>query len=441
MKIALVVPPVEDFYFTPQRASFLGVRTIETLLSRQGADYRLFNGVRPRGKPIPLPVELDYLKPFLGQPLFFKNYHRFGITHEHLAQEVRDYGPDRVLVSSIAYCYATEAARTIKAIKSVLPGVTVYAGGPGPTVHPRYYIENGGADFAVRGEVDHILHDLLNSPERCSAVYGAEIVYPDGPSSPVDTFIPVLARTGLHRGTEFYSTMISRGCPRRCSYCSVRSVFPTFRHAPIAIIKEEIARICGSSVDIHVNFEDDNPTWDFDFFLEVLRLYKTAIKGRFSFSMENGVDFTTLDEEKVTILKHHGLKQLNLSLVTLDNDVLGRLSRRSDTGRLARIIEAARRHSVPVTVYVIAGLPGEGAESIARAMDFLDRMGVLVGFSAFYPVPGTGGYEDLSLFDTRSPLLCRGSSFFGWNGCSTAELVSLFTRARALNLSRPRNSA
>jgi len=74
MRVAIVIQPVRDFYFTPQRASFLGAHTLSEILRRNRVDHHVFNAVRGRGRSIPLPVELNYLSPYLGSRHFFSGY-------------------------------------------------------------------------------------------------------------------------------------------------------------------------------------------------------------------------------------------------------------------------------------------------------------------------------------------------------------------------------
>nr|HPJ37245.1 hypothetical protein [Spirochaetota bacterium] len=87
MKAALVVPPVRDFYFTPQRAAFLGVRTLAALLKERDIPHALISGVRQRGRREPLPDSLEHLRPHVGKKYFFEHFYRFGVTEDNLAAQ------------------------------------------------------------------------------------------------------------------------------------------------------------------------------------------------------------------------------------------------------------------------------------------------------------------------------------------------------------------
>ena len=108
-KVAIVIPCVRDFYFTPQRAAHLGPVLLKDILNQQGIESKIFNGCAGRGRREVLPHEIAYLHSYLGRNGFFKNFYRFGILPEHLSEEVVDFQPDAVFVSSFAFCYAAEA--------------------------------------------------------------------------------------------------------------------------------------------------------------------------------------------------------------------------------------------------------------------------------------------------------------------------------------------
>ncbi len=433
MRVALVVPPVKDFYFTPQRASFLGVRTIAALLRERGIEHAVFNGVRSRGRPIPLPEELSYLDRYVGSTHFFSGFHRFGIREDFLAGQVASYGPDLVLVSCFAFGYANETIETIAAIKRLSPRSYIVAGGAGVSAYPEYFIRNSQADAAVRGQaedcIDMLIRDPGEAPGACSRTAGGALR-----SIPAYThdcpFKPVMMKTRESRDAVYYAAMISRGCPRRCSFCSVRLTFPGYRRAARDDVLAMIGTIPRTDKRVHVNFEDDSLLVEFDGFMDVLDALASHTRGRFSFSMENGTEFALLDADRIRALKRLGVTRLNLPLVSRDERILTASGRRGDADSYAAVAATCRRYDIPVTAYIIAGLPGDTIQSVRAGVDYLLGLDVLVSILPFYPVPGIAGYESTSYFDSISPRLCTGAAFYPWHGIGTDDLVDLFRTAR-----------
>lgn len=437
MRVAIVIPPVRDFYFTPHRASFLGVHTIAGILRDSGIECRIFNAVRARGRPQRLPEELSYLSKYLGREFFFKHYQRFGVLPVHLAEEIRRYGPDRVFVSCFAFCYACEAIEMIDAIKHELPGTDIVVGGSGATCHPEYFLSNSRADFVAVGEADDIAVDIAGGTGSCERLV---CVGRSGKSCAQASpdFRPVLVKTGETEKSVYFSTMISRGCPKRCAFCSVHRIFPSYRRSALGDVQEMFRALSPCAKRVHVNFEDDNATLDFEYFQEILEMLRRRTGGRAGFSMENGVDPATLDESKIRVMKEYGLVKLNLPLVSFNREVLHAAGRACAPDTFKDIAGMCSSFDIPVIAYLIAGLPGESYASVMEAIDFLSGLPVIVGVSPFYPVPGIRGYEDESLFDRLSPRLCSGMSFHQWNECTTEQLVKIFMRGREISLRRLR---
>ncbi|HSV96561.1 MAG TPA: radical SAM protein [Spirochaetota bacterium] len=435
MRVAIVIPPVRDLYFTPQRASFLGPHTLSSILGKHGVEHAIFNAVRGRGRPVPLPDELGYLAPYLCRRYFFTEYRRYGIEDDRMARIVADYRPDIILLSCFAFAYATDALSLSRALKKALPHATLIVGGAGVSAYPDYFLRNAPVDYAVRGEVGDSLVAIVRDPGAFTVDEGLV----DAPGMKVsgrsfEPVIPVIVPIRESRDTIYYSTMLSRGCPNNCSFCSVKLTFPSYQRASLDDVDDLFTTVACSNKTAHVNFEDDNLGMDFDYLSRILDRLGSRTGGNFSFSMENGTDFHALDERKLAFLKRRNIRRLNVSFVSSNERVLAENGRRYSPRDFTGFVRSALSCSIPVTAYLIAGLPGEDYRSINEGIDFLAGLPVLIGISPFYPVPGISGFEEKNRFDKISPNLCKGTSFYPWNMCSTDELIHLFIRARESNL-------
>jgi hypothetical protein len=435
-----VIPPVRDFYFTPQRASFLGVHALAGILGRSGVDCRIFDGTGARGRAAVLPGEFSYLAPYLGGEGFFKRYYRFGMMPDRLAGEIASWGPDHVLVSSFAFCYAAEALETAAACRGRMPHAVITAGGAGVTAYPEYYLRDSAVDYAVAGEADGVIADFLREPLSVPGVHYLKEGKMGDTGSPVppDDFAPVLRRIKVSHNVAYHAAMFTRGCPMKCAFCSSRLHMPTFRMAGLDRVGEMFNDLRDAGGRVHLNIEDDTIASDFSCLLSVLELFRSSAGSDATFSMENGVDFRTLDAGKVRTLAGMGLRQLNISLVSTNAEVLSHYGRSAMMERFEEVVRAAAESGIPVTVYIIAGLKGETAESVRDGLRYLAGLPVLIGISPFYPVPGILGFEDRGIFDRIPPRLCAGTAFYPWHDCSTGDLVSLFREARSINLGKGR---
>jgi len=146
MRIAVVVPPIRDFYLTPHRLSALGARIMAVLCRKAGHEVALFLfPSKERARSLPLPPDASYLLPSMvprefGPLSFFTRFQHFGPSFEVCAQRILEFQPDAILISSFAYAYAEEAVALAQALKGKAPEVTIAVGGAGPSSCPEYYL-------------------------------------------------------------------------------------------------------------------------------------------------------------------------------------------------------------------------------------------------------------------------------------------------------------
>jgi radical SAM superfamily enzyme YgiQ (UPF0313 family) len=221
----------------------------------------------------------------------------------------------------------------------------------------------------------------------------------------------------------------------KCGFCSSKILSPGFRTSPLDDIKKIFSEFVWPE-HAHLNIEDDAIIWDFEYLLEIVKLYHAFAGEAATFTMENGVDYRALNTEKLDALARVGLSKLNVALVSAHASLEGMHGRITATEKFEEVVEAAASRGIPVTAYIIAGLPNERAESAWKDLTYLAKLPVLIGISPFYPVPGIAGYEDKTMFDSMPPRLCAGTSFYPWHNCSTEELVEIFCEARRINLAK-----
>lgn len=429
-------PPVRDFYFTPQRASFLGPAILYDEITREGFECKIFNGCSEKSRPTQLPEELSYLAPHLGKEGFFKHYYRFGKLPKNLADEVIQWQPNVIFISLFAFCYALEAIEVVEALRMAGYNSTIILGGAGISAYPEYFLRFTSANFVFCGEADHAIKNILHAPKRTAGMWYCEkeeIVHTQSPT--VHNFLPATVPMRKSSTVQYYSAIFTRGCPMKCGFCSSRLHMPLFRKASLASIQELLEKTAWNNAS-HLNIEDDAIVWDFEYFIEIIKFYKMFAGRNATFSLENGIDYRALDKGKIQAMAELGLSKLNIALVSTDNHVLKHYGRNTLVEKFAEIVEAAHKSGIPTTAYIIAGLKGDTYEGIMKSLRFLSSLPVLIGISPFYPVPGIQGFEDKHFFDSISPRLCAGTSFYPWHDLTTDELVQLFCEARNINIQK-----
>jgi len=434
MKTLLVQPPFEDFYATPIRLYPLGLLYAASVLREAGCEVGVLDCLSPlRKRPKPVPKEMSYLEPYLGEPLFFRGYYRFGSSEEEIVRKIKEFGPDIIGISSQFAAYYQSVEELSRLIKSEL-GLPIFIGGHQATAFP--------AEIKRRTpEIDHL---LIGPAEECLPRFlatlgaAAEIREIDWTAvQPAHDLVPA----GLYKigKKNAISLIASRGCPFRCDFCSVHRLFGrTIRYRSVGSLIEEMRRAYRRQNVRLFNFEDDNLSYDRAWFSEFLKAVEDddILKG-IELTAMNGLCSVTLEEERLPAMAAAGFRELNLSFVTESREIKGEYHRLPEKPDFERLIRAARRLGFFVTVYVILGLPGQTSDEIRASLDYLWSLGVLVGPSVFYIPPASPLYDRLRLPpEIRNNWNLYRSSAFAveTKELRRSELIELFLDARRKNL-------
>ena len=451
MRICVAVPSITDFYFSPKRMSALGARTVVSLVERAGHTPIFFDfpSMTKRAKAIRRPRSLSHLEPYLlsetGPVSFFSGYKRLGPPPEACAKLLLEADPDLVLISSFAYAYAEDSLELAEAVRAVMPGVTVAVGGAGPSVLSAKYLASPAVGYTLSGEAEINLPLFLREFEKTDPDFTVVPGLGIGGSSagPVSTTgrntveeeLTWVCDTRTDRGSATrVTTSLSRGCPKRCSFCSNHLCHGrSFRRVPLAKVYQGLNEL-PHTARLHLNFEDDNLLYDSVYGLAVCDYVVKKVPTA-TFSMENGLDAGFLDTSLLNRLIDCGFHQFNLSLGSANSEVLNGQHRGSLNTRIRELTAEAAERGVQSITYFICGLPQDTPGTVAENLLFLARLPTKIGLSLYYPVPGLEGLENSAVFLSSSARLCCGSSAYPWTGSlSTAQMITSFRLSRFINL-------
>ena len=457
MKAVVVVPPVFDFYYTPHRSSGLGAEIVGNLLRAKGLKVGLLNfpGRAGKAKKQKLPPELNYLAPFLiekecGKTAFFNHYHRFGPSLDVCVRQILALSPDLVFISCFAFCYAQSALDLARQVRKSDSRPKIIMGGAGISAHPEFFIEDPAVDFVFLGEAEVSLPMFLDILMAGSADFNrvpnlfrkrhGRVAAPEQVRYTVPEEIAFeIKKTFETSAAVFFSTTLSRGCPKACRFCSnFISHGREFRTIPLEKIRKVAAATAINGIppgkQVNFNFEDDNFLCNSDYFFSVLDIFKTAFPAA-GFLAENGIDFTLIRPDILEKLIQYGMKQFNLSMVSVNTRLLAHENRNAGLKHYEMIVNILKSHGIPCITYFICGLKNDTGESVVDTICYLAGQPTRVGISLFYPVPGIPDFQDKSFFSGTPLCLCAGSSAFPWNrSLTTREMITAFRLSRLVNL-------
>lgn len=440
MKTLLIQPPIEDFYRTRFREYPLGLLYLAASLRAGGHQAELLDArYCKKGRSVALPETFGYLAGYYGAGNgLFGGFRRFGIDYHEIGEMVGRARPDAVFVNAMFTPYSVEVKKMSATVKKVFPECRIIAGGHHATADPDDMISSGVIDSVVRGEGEEVVLDAMN---------GGRIIYEGAGGQPfrVDDLdsLPFPARDIVRADMYLYNkrpyTMIltSRGCPHRCSFCSVQSLSGhTYRKRSVQNVIYEIDE-CIKKYGIRVfDFQDDNLLYDplriKEMLLQIQRLY-----GGYGLELmaSNGLNAAHIDEELLYLMRRAGFRKLDIALAAGDVASRKNLRRPESVEKYENILEAAVKEGLSVTTYIILGLPFQPISEMRETVEYLKKKPTLISPSIFYNVPGMPMYEEARQFEYAPVHAARRSSAFNCFGkdFTRDDIFALFKEIREYN--------
>ena len=452
MCVLFINPPVEDFFFTPQRAYPLGILSLATVLDKSGFKVNILNCLEEyTKKTLPVPKEFSYLKryyqPNLSPFCLFSHYYRFGINETEICEKIKTFRPDIVGISSNFTAYFNSSLAMARLVKSIDKRITVVFGGRLPTIWPDLALSNPYIDFSLRGEAEFTFLEL------CQALKKGEIKNISGlcykkfdkklfisrhiPLIPDLNMLPVANRRLIaykkYKFQGFFSTALltSRGCARGCAFCAI---LEPFRYRKAENVIKEIED-CFSLGIRHFNFEDDNINLNPEFEKIIDKIIE-KFNNKIKISFMNGLLSLGISRRLGEKLIRVGLTHLDLSIASSNRRIRAKLGRSELPLNVSRLAAFMARRKVKTTVHFIVGLPDQAFKDILRDIRFLSARPLMLGPSIFYPVIESRLFAELKrkfLIKKESYQFFRSSVAFFDKAISRDRIFLIFYVSRVIN--------
>ncbi|MBI2061090.1 MAG: radical SAM protein [Nitrospirae bacterium] len=293
-------------------------------------------------------------------------------------------------------------------------GIPVIFGGPHATLNPDDALKHG--DYVVRNEGEETLPDLLDALERGRPLEsvkglsfksnaGAHIHNPARPfltSEQLDTIPwPRLGKIhGWNSRTNWVSrfihfTMVSRGCPFHCNFCSITPEFgKAYRSRSVESVIDELTERFDPEQQF-LFFMDDSISGDKEYLKGLLdRMLTKNLVPRLGWHSQMRSD-TAKDKTLMKLLQRTNCFFATFGFESIDDRTL-RYMRKGQNSKLIReCIKTMQDHGIIVNGFFMFGSDHDTLESIDKTLEFAKENCVLAGFMPMTPFPGTPFYDDL----------------------------------------------
>ncbi|MFH2091818.1 MAG: radical SAM protein, partial [Pseudomonadota bacterium] len=340
----------------------------------------------------------------------FHEFRHFGYSYEHIGNQIRQEQPFIVGISSLFTAYADQAVKTAQAIKKFYPQCLIVIGGHHPTIFPETVLDCDCKDFVIRGEGELPMAELCRAltqekdikkiPGLCfKNQTGYHICDPFWASDLADLPGPAmnLINYDFYQRNKRISTAIvsSRGCPMQCSYCSVSatSSHGGYRQRPVNDVAQEIETLLKAHDVGFIDFEDENLCLDKSWFFALFnRITPLLSEKNIELRAMNGLYPPSIDEDIVQMMHSAGFKTLNLALGSTSTEQLTKFKRNHVGHAFEKALTLAGQYGLECVSYLIGAAVGQTAISSLADLLYLASKRTLIGFSIFYPAPGSLDY-------------------------------------------------
>jgi radical SAM superfamily enzyme YgiQ (UPF0313 family) len=314
------------------------------------------------------------------------------VTHtDEIVQRVRfdrPYSLVGITANTAAAPHAYDIAAKFRA-----RGIPVVIGGPHATLMPDEVASH--ADAVVVGEGELLWPKLLGDFEMggLQKKYCSE-TSPDLRSMPPPRWDLIKGRT-YGKGV----TIATRGCPYRCTYCSIPLMYGSrMRFRPVGEVVEEIRHMPGRGLV----FWDDNIGANRDYALELFRAM-APLKRWWTSQATLSVAF---DDEFLRRAAESGCKALFIGLESVSQESLdGVRKRHNSVAEYGNAVRRLHQHGIALQAGTVFGFDGDDRTVFRRTVEMFRScafdsatIGILV------PYPGTPLFRQL---DSQGRILTR----------------------------------
>ena len=262
-------------------------------------------------------------------------------------------------------------------------GVPVVLGGMHPTLCPEEAIQH--ADAVVVGEAEGVWPKVVNDAQEgnLKGIYEA-----DGP--PILAELKPIPRH-LLRGGKYstqYAVQATRGCPNRCSFCSVSAFHKHKQYRrPVEQVVDEVSKIPAK----FFMFVDDNLTADRDYAKALFQGLKPLKK----YWVTQSTLGITDNPEFVKLAADAGCIGLFVGLETFSDANLGKVEKEFHrVNEYRERIRLLHSHGIGVEAGIVFGFEGDDPTVFRKTLSLLDELEVdAIQVSIFTPLPGTAQFE------------------------------------------------
>lgn len=380
-------------------------------------DILLITPSRESNQYIVPPIGLGYLATALRNENFSVDIFdtvKKNFNQHQLLEQIKKTNPKILGIQLFSYD-VSPSKKFLKKLKKELPLIKIILGGAHSTSEPLEVLNQfKEADYAFKGEAEEGLPLLVkfilknkkinltkipgliwrkeNKIEINNQLYTKNLDKYGTPSW--DLIDPRTYKEapqgGFLKEYPYAPISTSRGCPFRCSYCTVHIVSGRkIRVRSIQHVLDEIKMLKNKYDVKEVHILDDAFTFSKERVIEFCEgLIKDNIKIKFSFP--NGIRLDSLDEEVLAMMKKAGVQDFNVGIESGSDKILNDMKKSLTTEMVKEKTRLIKKMGLESNGFFIIGYPTETKTDILKTIKLAKQVPIKrAQFSLFKAYPGT----------------------------------------------------
>ncbi|MCX5796302.1 MAG: radical SAM protein [Elusimicrobia bacterium] len=336
-----------------------------------------------------------------------------------LRERIQASAPGLVGITALTH-NLVDVAQTARLVKELDPRIRVCLGGPHVHSYPAEAIALPGVDFAVPGDGEAALGELLDALEgrgEVRAVKGIlakdekgevaataerpetadldSLPFPDRRSNDPSRYF-----TPATEGSSMTTMITARGCPQRCTFCDT---YAHYRPRSTRNIVDEIAECASMGIE-EIFFLDDTFNVTARRVLDIAQeILRRGLRVKWGFKAR----CDQITEELLATVKSAGCTKIHYGVETGTDEGLRRLNKKLTVEQIEATFAQTKRFGIRTIGFFMLGCPHEKTRAeVERTIEFARRLAAdYAVFAIFSPYPDTAAYED----GVRSGVLPKGA--------------------------------
>jgi len=341
-KKTLLISPLEDFLINPKEFPPLGILYLSSYLKKYGQEVDVIHG--------------DF---------------------QDIKQEYDFYG---ISASTAQY---PKAKNIMKLIKKNNKHSRVVLGGP-HTIAPKCSKQalEDGFDQVVIGQGEKALLSIIHGNKDRIIVgeplnrFELDSLFPDRDALNMQDYgYPFL-------NGKAATIITARGCPYKCSFCSISSGSVGFRS--LESVLEEIALLKDKHKFDKFLFLDDSFTINKERLINIL---KELIQYKIQYRCYARPD-TSYDRKLLELMLESGCVESGVGIESGSQKILDLTNKKTKVNKNIEFIKMAQEIGLEVNAFIMIGLPGESLETVKETREFIEKTKPKkFGYNIFTPYP------------------------------------------------------